>query len=46
MATLGPLVLDQSIQSAALEPARTTVMLGIAFLVLPGVHEAAVDRLP
>ena len=46
MAALGPLVLDQLIQSAAFESARSAIMLGRAFLVLPGVHEAEVDRLP
>jgi len=46
MAALGPLVLDQSVQLAALKSACTAGMLGIAFLILSGVHKAAVDRLP
>jgi len=44
MATLGPLVLDQSVQLAALKSACTAGMLGIAFLILPGVHKAAVEN--
>jgi len=45
VATLRPLVANQSMQSVALEPAPTTVINRLALPVLPSIHETAVYRL-
>ena len=45
MATLGPLVPNQSMQPVALESAITAVIHRLALPVLPSIHETAVHRL-